>query len=175
MDVGRFHYRSGSIAGVEATFCRTGYTGEDGFELILPAESAETVWNALTAAGAAPCGLGARVALSIEAGYPLYGHEIDDTTTPVEALLMWAVSMTKWVILLGRDRIAAVKAEGPTRKLMGLVSAGKRESQPRQGYTVLVDGGMPAAAKLRAVFSHQRWGTALRWATFPQCMQGSPA
>jgi len=131
----RFHYTTGVIESVAATFCRTGYTGEDGYEVIVPAESAERVWDALAAAGATPCGLGSRDALRIEAGYPLYGHEIDDTTTPVEALLMWAVSLEKGEFT-GRAHIAEVKANGPTRKLMGIVSS--ERIQPRQGYTVYV-------------------------------------
>ncbi len=135
LTLGRFHYTTGTIAGASATICRTGYTGEDGFELIVDAENAETVWNALAEGGGVPCGLGARDALRIEAGYPLYGHEIDDTTSPVGALLMWAVSMEKG-LFIGRENIAMVKANGPTRKLMGLVSP--ERIQPRQGYTVFV-------------------------------------
>ncbi len=135
LNMDRFHYATGTIAGAEATFCRTGYTGEDGFELIVPAESATAVWNALVAAGGVPCGLGSRDALRIEAGYPLYGHEIDDTTSPVEALLMWAVSLEKGEFT-GRDHIATLKANGAKRKLMGLVSS--ERIQPRQGYTVFI-------------------------------------
>ncbi len=131
----RFHYTIGVIEGVPCTFCRTGYTGEDGFELILPAAQADLVWSALVKGGGVPCGLGARDALRIEAGYPLYGHEIDDTTSPVEALLMWAVSMEKGDFT-GREQIAKMRAAGPSRKLMGLVSS--ERIQPRQGYTVYV-------------------------------------
>lgn len=135
VDIGRFHYTAGVIAGAQATFCRTGYTGEDGFEIIVPVAVAVEVWQDLISAGAVPCGLGSRDALRIEAGYPLYGHEIDDTTSPVEALLMWAVSMEKGPFI-GSDRVAAIKAEGPSRKLMGVVS--RERIQPRQGYTVFV-------------------------------------
>lgn len=135
LETARFHYASGIIAGAACTFCRTGYTGEDGFELILPAADAEIVWDALVQGGGVPCGLGARDALRIEAGYPLYGHEIDDTTSPVEALLMWAVSMEKGEFT-GREKIAAARAAGPARKLMGLVSS--ERIQPRQGYTVFI-------------------------------------
>ena len=145
----RFHYSTGTIAGAEATFCRTGYTGEDGFEVIVPAAQAEAVWNALVAAGGVPCGLGSRDALRIEAGYPLYGHEIDDTTTPVGALLMWAVSMEKGDFT-GRDNIAAEKAAGPARKLMGLVST--ERIQPRQGYTDFI-GAEEVGVVTSGVFS----------------------
>ena len=134
LELDRFQYATGTIAGVPlTTFCRTGYTGEDGFELIVTADQAQTVWNALIAGGAVACGLGARDALRIEAGYPLYGHEIDDLTTPVEAGLMWVVKLDKGPFT-GSDHIAAVKANGPKRRLVGLVS--KERIQPRQGYTI---------------------------------------
>lgn len=149
LNTGRFHYANGVIAGASATLCRTGYTGEDGFEIITAAADAEAVWGELIRAGGAPCGLGARDALRIEAGYPLYGHEIDDTTTPVEALLMWAVSMDKGPFT-GRERVAAVKAAGPARKLMGLVS--QQRIQPRQGYTVFI-GSMAVGQITSGVFS----------------------
>ncbi len=136
LECARFSYSTGTIAGATATFCRTGYTGEDGFELIVPDEQALVVWDALTDAGAVPCGLGARDALRIEAGYPLYGHEIDDTTSPVEAGLMWAVDMNK-PDFIGKAKIAAVKAAGASKRLMGLVST--ERIQPRQGYTIYVD------------------------------------
>ncbi len=133
----RFQYAQGSIGGASATFCRTGYTGEDGFELIVPAGDAEAVWNALRDAGAVPCGLGARDALRIEAGYPLYGHEIDDDTNPVEAGLMWVVRLEKGEFV-GSDRIRAAKAAGAGRKLVGLTSSERQ--QPRQGYIIYADG-----------------------------------
>jgi aminomethyltransferase len=129
----RFQYVTGKIAGGAATFCRTGYTGEDGFELIVPAENACGVWSGLKSAGAVECGLGARDALRIEAGYPLYGHEIDDETSPVEAGLMWVVRLEKGDFT-GADKIRAVKDAGPRRKLVGLKSAERQ--QPRQGYSI---------------------------------------
>ncbi len=119
------------------TACRTGYTGEDGFELIAPADAGERLWGSLMEQGAVPCGLGARDTLRIEAGYPLYGHEIDDFTSPVEALLMWAVSLTKGEFI-GRESIVSLKAGKPTRKLMGLKSV--QRMQPRQGYTLFSNG-----------------------------------
>ena len=104
----RFQYATGMLAGVPATFCRTGYTGEDGFELIVPAHQGAQAWNALLEAGCAPCGLGSRDALRIEAGYPLYGHEIDETTSPVEAGLMWVVKLDKGDFF-GREGVQKVK------------------------------------------------------------------
>jgi aminomethyltransferase len=145
----RFQYGVGDLAGVTATFCRTGYTGEDGFELIVPADSAGRIWQALLAGGATPCGLGARDALRIEAGYPLYGHEIDDTTSPVAAGLMWAVKLEKGDFI-GSDRIAAVKRQGPARRLVGLTS--RERIQPRQGYTIY-DGDAEVGVVTSGVFS----------------------
>ena len=118
----RFQYATGLLAGIPATFCRTGYTGEDGFELIVPAKQGQAAWDALMAAGAVPCGLGARDALRIEAGYPLYGHEINDITSPVEAGLMWVVKLDKGDFF-GKEAIEQVKRSGPKRRLMGLTSA----------------------------------------------------
>lgn len=131
--VDRFAYVNGTIAGASCAFCRTGYTGEDGFELIVPADMAEPVWDAVLSAGAAPCGLGARDALRIEAGYPLYGHEIDETTTPVEAGLMWVVKLDKGDFV-GREPIRKVKDSGPSKRLMGIVL--NERLVPRQGYTL---------------------------------------
>lgn len=133
LKLGRFQYSAGKINESSATFCRTGYTGEDGFEIILPAKAAAGVWDKLLSMGVTPCGLGARDALRIEAGYPLYGHEIDDTTSPVEALLMWVVKLEKGTFT-GSDAIRKVKLTGPSRRLMGLVSS--ERIQPRQGYNI---------------------------------------
>lgn len=133
----RFQWIEGKIENISTTFCRTGYTGEDGFEIILPSESASEVWNMLMEYGVMPCGLGARDTLRVEAGYPLYGHEINDTTTPVESGLMWVVKMNKGKFL-GKDTIEKVLEQGPRRKLVGLVCADRL--QPRQGYNVTSDG-----------------------------------
>ncbi|HLV80565.1 MAG TPA: glycine cleavage system aminomethyltransferase GcvT, partial [Chthonomonadaceae bacterium] len=150
--LGRFQYGTGIIAGASATFCRTGYTGEDGFEIIVPAANAIVVWNALQQAGATPCGLGARDALRIEAGLPLYGHEIDDTTSPVEAGLMWAVKLEKGDFI-GREPIVRLKEAGPRRRLIGLLS--QERIVPRQGYTIY-QGGDEAGQVTSGVFSPTR-------------------
>ncbi len=134
MELKRFQYHQGDLLGATTIFCRTGYTGEDGFEIIVPAESAEEIWNALVAAGGVPCGLGARDALRIEAGYPLYGHEIDDTTTPVEAGLMWVVDLNK-PVFTGHQKIRDVKAKGSATRLVGLTLPTER-LVPRQGFAV---------------------------------------
>jgi aminomethyltransferase len=152
LDLKRFQYAQGTIASVGATLCRTGYTGEDGFELIVPAESAKKVWSELKAAGAVECGLGARDALRIEAGYPLYGHEIDDESSPVEAGLMWVVRLDKGDFI-GADKIRAVKSAGPARKLVGLKSAERQ--QPRQGYSIYA-GDEKVGSITSGVFSPTR-------------------
>ena len=95
---------------------RTGYTGEDGFELMLPAPLAERTWRRLAAAGVRPCGLGARDTLRLEAGMALYGHEMDDTTSPLEAGLAWTVDAKTDRDFVGRAALGA-----PARSLLGLV------------------------------------------------------
>jgi aminomethyltransferase len=119
---------------------RTGYTGEDGFELLFDATKANAAWDGLMAAGEAhgmiPCGLGSRDTLRLEAGMPLYGHELDRTTNPYEANLAFAVSETS--PSLGAAALSAVRARGPVRRIVGLVTDGPRI--PRQGCRVFADG-----------------------------------
>ena len=122
-----------SFEGHPATLSRTGYTGEDGFELSVPNAVGLALWRALTDLGAVPCGLGARDTLRLEAGMPLYGHELNEETTPIEAGLSWATKMTK--PFLGRDAIQA-RPVGKVR--VGLELAGKRAA--REGCPVLHSG-----------------------------------
>lgn len=130
-----------SVAGLPARVARTGYTGEDGFELYVAPEHAETVWNRLLDAGQPfgikPCGLGARNTLRLEAGMALYGHEIDATTTPYEAGLGWIVKLDKGDFL-GRPTLERQAADGVRRKLAGFEIAGREIA--RDGYEVLVNG-----------------------------------
>lgn len=117
--------------------CRTGYTGERGYELLVPWASAGEVWDGLVAAGARPCGLGARDTLRTEMGYPLHGQDLTPDISPVQAGSGWAVGWGKpefW----GRDALLAEKAAGPARRLRGLRSTGR--GIPRPGMDVLVDG-----------------------------------
>jgi aminomethyltransferase len=111
-----FTFREQTLAGIPALVSRTGYTGEDGFEIYAPWENAEAIWSPLIDAGAVPCGLGARDTLRLEAALPLYGHEIDDDTTPFEAGLAWIVKMEKGDFL-GRD---ALKNAALRKKLVGI-------------------------------------------------------
>lgn len=136
-EVGYYKFAFATVAGIEnVRVSRTGYTGEDGFELYFPDAEAPRVWNELLAAGKdaglAPIGLGARDTLRLEAGMPLYGHEIDAEHNPVEAGLNFGISFKEekgdW---MGRDALARIK-ESPTRQLVGIKTDGKRV--PRQGY-----------------------------------------
>jgi aminomethyltransferase len=117
--------------------CRTGYTGEHGYELLVPEADAGRVWDALVAAGATPCGLGARDTLRTEMGYPLHGQDLSAEITPVQAGSGWAVGWDKpqfW----GRAALLAEKAAGPVRRLRGLRAVGR--GVPRPGMDVLADG-----------------------------------
>ena len=106
----------------EFFMARTGYTGEDGFELMFPAARAESAWDALMRAGAAPCGLGARDTLRLEAGMNLYGQDMDETVTPAESGLAWTVDLAGEREFVGRQ---ALEHEHPERKLVGLVLLGR--------------------------------------------------
>lgn len=124
------------VAGVAVFAARSGYTGEDGYELIGPADGAETVWKSLRAAGATACGLASRDTLRVEAGFPLYGHELTDQTNPIAAGLGWVVGKTKSFI--GSKPINAARENGTARKLQGVRISSKRLMTP--GMTVSVDG-----------------------------------
>ena len=100
---------------------RTGYTGEDGFEIMLPAAEAGPLWHALTAAGVVACGLGARDTLRLEAGMNLYGSDMDEDTTPLESGLDWTVALTPGRAFIGREALEAQRARGVDRKLVGLL------------------------------------------------------
>ena len=139
--IGYYHFARGKIAGVTTLVSRTGYTGEDGFELYLPWNDTERVWTALLDAGklvdAAPIGLGARDTLRLEMRYALYGNDIDATTNPLEAGLGWVVKPAKGDFL-GKAAIERVRADGPRRRLVGIEMADR--SIARHGYAVLVNG-----------------------------------
>jgi aminomethyltransferase len=139
-----YHFTSGSVAGVpKVVISRTGYTGEDGFELYFPNAHAPSIWKALTADGrVTPAGLGARDSLRLEMGMALYGNDIDDTVTPFEANLAWIVKLSKGDFT-GRDALVRQKAEGVKKKLVGFTSSEK--VFPRHGYPVWCDDAQSGA------------------------------
>jgi aminomethyltransferase len=138
------HFRSGmrTIGGVECFVARTGYTGEDGFELFCNADLVETLWNELLHRGRPhgikPCGLGARDTLRLEMGYPLHGQDITPQTTPIEAGLGRYVSLEKGDFI-GRDVLAAQKEKGVSRKLIAFQMT-EKSPPPRPHYRLLRDG-----------------------------------
>jgi aminomethyltransferase len=139
-DLRYYRFASGDVDGCPAIVSRTGYTGEDGFELYLRPEDGPAVWRRLLAAGArygiAPAGLGARNTLRLEAAMALYGHELDDRTTPWEAGLDWTVRMGKREFV-GREALARQREEGVPRRLVGFEVLDRGIA--RQGHPVMVD------------------------------------
>src|SRR5881398_2235513 len=135
-----YHFAQGKVAGVQCFISRTGYPGEDGFELYARAADTETLWHALVVAGRAePCGLGARDTLRLEAGYPLYGSDIDAGVTPYEAGLGWIVKLEKGADFTGLAALKRQKLEGVKRRLVGFKMAEPR-TVARHGFGVYVDG-----------------------------------
>ncbi|HTV60253.1 MAG TPA: glycine cleavage system aminomethyltransferase GcvT [Verrucomicrobiae bacterium] len=136
-----YHFTHGSVAGVHALIARTGYTGEDGFEIYFDPAHAEKLWTGILSAGEPfgllPCGLGARNTLRLEAGMCLYGHEIDATTTPWEAGLGWICKLDKGEFL-GSEVLRRQKQAGIARKIAGFEMLDKRIG--RDGYPVFVSG-----------------------------------
>ena len=136
-DIKYYRFGTGSVDGAPAIVSRTGYTGEDGFEVYVAPEHAPRILRKLVDAGVKPCGLGARDTLRLEAKMALYGNDIDHTTTPIEADLGWIVKLDKGDFA-GRDVIAREKDEGPKRKLVGFEMVDRGIA--RHGYPV-VEGG----------------------------------
>jgi aminomethyltransferase len=137
-DIAYYHFDVGKVAGAQCFISRTGYTGEDGFELYCRERDTVALWNALTAAGAKPIGLGARDSLRLEMGYALYGSDIDETITPLESGLGWIVKLDKGSPFMGDKALRQQKARGVTRKLVGFRLDGR--GFPRHGYPVFHAG-----------------------------------
>jgi aminomethyltransferase len=135
--VGRFRVASASWRGTQCTIAGTGYTGERGVELAVPAEAAPTLWSALVDAGIPPAGLGARDTLRLEAGLPLHGNELGPGITPLQAGLGWVVAWNK-DHFRGREPLLAERDRGVTRHLVGIATEGRRP--PRSQCAVLVGG-----------------------------------
>lgn len=140
--------------GAEVTVCRTGYTGEHGYELLVPAEAAGSLWDALLdageEAGIAPCGLGARDTLRTEMGYPLHGQDLSVDISPVQARLRWAIGWDK-PAFVGREALLAERAQGPSRVLRGLLAQDR--SIPRPGMTVRSSDGTVLGSVTSGTFS----------------------
>jgi glycine cleavage system T protein len=155
----RFHSARCVISGRDCLAGRTGYTGEDGVEIFVPRDAAPGVWEKILSAGSGsgggpgievgPVGLAARDSLRFEPAFALYGHELSENVTPVEAGLMWACDMTK--SFTGRDAIAARKAEGPREKLVTFEMLEK--SVPREGFAVVDESGTEAGRVVSGMFA----------------------
>lgn len=145
----------GELSGLTFTVCRTGYTGERGYELVVPSASATAVWDVVFAAGEKyglrACGLGARDTLRTEMGYPLHGHELSESISPVMAGAGWAVGWSKprfW----GRDALMQQRADGPSRRLHGLKAVGRGIPRPDMD-VYLGDGTEPVGVLTSGTFS----------------------
>ncbi|MBV8071810.1 MAG: glycine cleavage system aminomethyltransferase GcvT [Acidobacteriaceae bacterium] len=140
-DIKYYWFVDGQVSGAPARIARTGYTGEDGFEIYLPPSEAERIWNEILASGAGfgikPCGLGARNTLRLEAKMALYGNELTDSINPFEADLAWIVKMDKGDFV-GRAALQNALSAGITRKLAGFEM--RDRGIGRDGYEILLDG-----------------------------------
>lgn len=164
-----YRFVNGEVAGIPALIARTGYTGEDGFEIYVAPAAAPDVWRAILAEGlpmgVQPAGLGARDTLRFEAGMCLYGNDIDDTTTPLEAGLGWIVKLAKGDFI-GRDVLERQAEEGVERQLVGLEMLDRGIA--RHGYPVLLDeGGGEAAGVVTSGTRAPTLGKALAMAYLP--------
>lgn len=148
-EVGRFHVATLEWEGNEVVVAGTGYTGEDGVEIAVPAAAAATLWDAVVHTGIEPAGLGARDTLRLEAGLPLHGHELGPGITPLQAGLGWVVRWDKGDFR-GRAPLEAERSAGIARKLRGIATEGRRP--PRGEQTVLV-AGEPVGATTSGNFS----------------------
>ena len=139
IDLAYYHFREAAVAGIPGCIvARTGYTGEDGFEIFCPPAQAKRLWDTLREKGGTPCGLGARDSLRLEVAYRLYGNDLDDQHTPLEAGLGWIVKLDKPGGFIGAAALKQQKAEGLQRKLVGFKLTGKGIA--RHGYPVLSQG-----------------------------------
>lgn len=133
-----FGHTDATVLGQPCFIARTGYTGEDGFEVMVAPDVGIVLWRSLFKAGVIPCGLGARDTLRLEAAMALYGQDIDETTTPLEAGLGWLVHLDTKGDFIGRDVLEQQKSQGVTRRLVGLQMQGRYIA--RHGYQVLCAG-----------------------------------
>ncbi len=165
-----YRFAHGSVDGAPAIVSRTGYTGEDGFEVYVAPEHGPRIMKKLVDAGAKPCGLGARDTLRLEARMALYGNDIDQTTTPIEADLGWTVKLDKGPFT-GRDVLEHEKAEGPKRKLVGFEMVDRGIA--RHGYPV-VEGGVEIGVVTSGTHSPTlKKAIGLAYLPLDKCAQGT--
>jgi len=172
--IGYYRFADGRVAGRDAVVAGTGYTGEDGFELYLRADDAIEVWGALLAAGGAsgliPAGLGSRDSLRLEMGYALYGNDLDEDHTPLEAGLGWITKPDKGEFN-GRDALVAQRDHGVERRLVGIKL--KERGFPRPGYEVLENGQPVGVVTSGTVSPSLGVGIALAWVPSRLAARGS--
>jgi len=163
-EVKYYRFAEGSVAGVSAVISGTGYTGEDGFELYIPAKRAPELWAALLDVGGEigliPAGLGSRDSLRLEVGYALYGNDLDEDHTTLESGLGWVTKLDKGHFV-GREALAAQKELGVSRRLVGLRMTGK--GFPRPGYQVMADGEVVGQVTSGTVSPSLGYGVALAY------------
>jgi aminomethyltransferase len=157
--ISRFGHQTGAVLGAESLIARTGYTGEDGFELMLPLEEGRSLWTKLLNDGVFPCGLGCRDTLRLEAGMHLYGKDMNDETTPLEASLGWLVHWDKGPFI-GREVLESQKSK-LTRKLVGLEI--QERGIPRHDYPVLFQGAPIGTVTSGALSPQSNKGIALAY------------
>jgi aminomethyltransferase len=161
-DIAYYRFTQGTVAGCSATISRTGYTGEDGFELYVDQADTVAVWNALSeqgeGVGLLPCGLGARDSLRLEVGFALYGNELDERHTPLAGRLEWLVKMDKGDFL-GRDALARQKEGGIPERLVGVRLT--ERGFPRPGYPLVHDGNEVGSVTSGTVSPSLGYGIAL--------------
>lgn len=169
-----YHFVQGSIAGIEMTISRTGYTGELGFEIYFNVDHAEKIWNAIFDAGKefgiTPIGLGARDTLRLEMGYCLYGNDIDQTTNPIEANLGWITKFNKGEFV-SKSILEKTKTEGPKRKLVGMMLSDK--AVPRHGYPLVVNGSQVGVVTSGTFSPSLEKGIAMGYVNVPYTEIGS--
>ena len=170
--IGTYSAQWMEVAGARLLVARTGYTGEDGFELYAPSSAAVPVFEAIMAGGEAHgivlAGLGARDTLRLEAKYPLYGNDISDETNPIEAGLSWVVKLDV-DDFIGRDALRVIKADGPSRRLRGLVLEGR--GVLRAGYDVFAGEKKVGATTSGGVAPTLDASIALAYITVPECKE----
>ncbi len=159
--LGYFHFSGFSFAGSDLIVSRSGYTGEDGFEIMCPVSLTPELWRAARGLGATPAGLGARDTLRTEMGYCLYGHELNEETTPLEAGLDRILGLDDRPDrdFIGREALVALRARGVYRELTGLAVEGR--AVPRPGYEVLADGEVVGSVSSGTYSPSLRKGIAL--------------